>query len=170
MGKKVTVKARMQALLDSLGYDFSRFTLEGFADWLAKKRGRPIVFVPRPMPASISGAWIKGAYKDYVFYEINTPTVHQAHIQLHEMSHMLCNHSTIEIGPQQAQSLFCCIDTQDAQSVLLRSVHTSAIEGEAETLTALIQEQVLKHNRMQELSAARPINTNLANYLKAMGF
>jgi hypothetical protein len=47
---------RVKALLDELDYDFSSFTLEGFADWLAQRRRRQIVFVPKSMPASISGA------------------------------------------------------------------------------------------------------------------
>ncbi len=58
------VKARMQALLDEIDYDFSCFTLNDFARWLEQRRERSIIFVPREMPAALFGAWVKGINKD----------------------------------------------------------------------------------------------------------
>jgi hypothetical protein len=145
---------RVKALLDELDYDFSSFTLEGFADWLAQRRRRQIVFVPKSMPASISGAWVKGHDKDYIFYEMDTPIVHQAHIQLHEMAHMLCGHPTVEVGPQQTQALLRHtgrIDSQALEHLLQRSVHSGQAEEEAESLTLFVQERVFAHKRAEEL-------------------
>ena len=48
------VKKRMQALLAGLEYDFSQFTLEGFARWLEQRRGRRILFAPWSMPPTLS--------------------------------------------------------------------------------------------------------------------
>jgi hypothetical protein len=54
------IEACMQALLDSLQYDFENFTIEGFVEWVARSRGRPIAFVPRALPSKVFGAWVKG--------------------------------------------------------------------------------------------------------------
>ena len=172
MRKRQTIQARMKVRLDSLGYDFSRFTLEGFADWLAQERGRPIVFVPRSMPASISGGWLKSAVQDYIFYDVDTPTVRQAHIQLHEMSHMLCGHSTAEIGPQQVQALLrhtTPVDPSAFESLLRRSAHSDEAEKEAEELASLIQTKAVRYNRLVELTKAIPCRAVLASYMEALG-
>jgi len=87
-----STKTRMKALLTELDYDFSRFTLDGFARWLAKRRGQPIVFVPWEMPPSLFGAWIASDGRDYIFFDRDTQPIHQTHIKLHEMAHMLCDH------------------------------------------------------------------------------
>ena len=162
---------RVKALLDELDYDFSSFTLEGFADWLAQRRRRQIVFVPKSMPASISGAWVKGHDKDYIFYEMDTPIVHQAHIQLHEMSHMLCGHPTVEVGPQQTQALLRHtgrIDSQALEHLLQRSVHSGQAEEEAESLTLFVQERVFAHKRAEELYNTVPpdVATEFEDYFQ----
>ena len=164
---------RVKALLDELDYDFSSFTLEGFADWLAQRRRRQIVFVPKSMPASISGAWVKGHDKDYIFYEMDTPIVHQAHIQLHEMAHMLCGHPTVEVGPQQTQALLRHtgrIDSQALEHLLQRSVHSGQAEEEAESLTLFVQERVFAHKRAEELYKTVPpdIATEFQDYFQKL--
>jgi len=170
----------MRALLAELDYDFSCFTMEGFTHWLEARRARKILFVPRPMPATLYGAWLAGANCDYIFYEVDTPSIHQAHIQLHEMSHMLCGHSTARIGLQEAQILLRQAAGPEPlaqradtaltryESLLLRSTHSDEAELEAETLTALIQEQVLRHARLRELTTVVSSDEDLAAYIKAM--
>ena len=164
---------RVKALLDELDYDFSSFTLEGFADWLAQRRRRQIVFVPKSMPASISGAWVKGHDKDYIFCEMDTPIVHQAHIQLHEMAHMLCGHPTVEVGPQQTQALLRHtgrIDSQALEHLLQRSVHSGQAEEEAESLTLFVQERVFAQKRAEELYKTVPpdIATEFEDYFQKL--
>ena len=156
----------MQALLAGTGYDFSRFTLEGFARWLEHWRGRRILFVPWPMPPTLFGAWLTGGEDDYVFYEEHTLPIHQAHIQLHEMAHMLCGHPAVRIDALLAQTLLRQTEMGAAvHELLLRSSHTDEIELEAETLAALIQEQALRHDGLRGLTAAIHPHVDFATYL-----
>ena len=64
-----SVKGRMRVLLAELDYDFSQFTLEGFARWLEARRGRRIAFVPYRMETpGLSGAWLADDDCDYCRY------------------------------------------------------------------------------------------------------
>ena len=150
-------KIRMQTLLDSLDYDFRQFTLDDFTRWLERHRGRKIAFIPLPLPAAMFGAWVKGITEDCVFYEQNTPGVHQAHIQLHELSHMMCGHPTVDLSQHTGGGLAV------SHSLLLRSAHSDENEQEAEILTALIQERVQRHARMEELY--KTVESDHGNFL-----
>ena len=170
-------KNRMQALLDEIAsaYDFGQFTLDEFARWVERRRGRRIVFVPRPMPPTLFGAWMAADDCDYVFYEENTLPIHQAHIQIHEMAHMLCGHHTAEIDLQEIGVLLRHLGADPAayESLLLRSTHSGEVELEAETLTALIQERILHHDRMRELvtaiSSSDDFALYFADYIETLG-
>lgn len=165
------VKARMQALLAEINYDFSHFTLNDFARWLEQRRERSIIFVPREMPATLFGAWVKGIDKDYVFFEQNTISIHQAHIQLHEMAHMICQHPTVELESDQVHAILRHVGPADfsdcIESLLLRSVHSDEVEEEAEMLTSLIQERVLSARRLSELHNAISRESDFAAYFAA---
>lgn len=165
------VRSRMAALLAEIAraYDFGHFTMPGFAHWLERRRGRRIEFIAWPMPSFASGACFIEERCDYVFYERDTLPVHQAHIQLHEMAHLLCGHPAIPLDLRQLKN-----SSQVCQPLLLRSVRPSHIELEAETLTLLIQERVLRHARLQELTAAilpaADFSEYLASYIRTVEF
>ena len=154
MGQR-DVKTRMRSLLDILDYGFEEFTFDGFAEWIVQQRARSIIFIPYTFPSDLFGAWVKGSDKDFIAFETDTPAIHQTHIKLHEMAHMLCGHPTVEIGKRRTQVLLCSAlgpePDVDLHASLLRSTHSDENEREAETLTALIQERVQKHARMEEL-------------------
>jgi hypothetical protein len=193
------VRARMQAVLNNLNYDFSHFTLDGFSEWLANQRNRKIVFVPRSLPPKIFGACIKadgvdvnvleqlapsavifgkGVREDNVdliFFEADTPVVHRVHIRLHELSHLVCGHPTVEIGSHRAQALLRSADPialSHLECLLLRSVRSDEHEREAETLTDLIQERVQRYSRLDELytaiAAEGDFTDYFASYVRAM--
>ena len=163
-----STKARMKALLTELDYDFSRFTLDGFARWLAKRRGRPIVFVPWEMPPNLSGAWVASDGQDYIFFDQDTQPIHQTHIKLHEMAHILCDHPTVRVEPEQALFHPTVADSSVSKA-LLRSTHSDQEEQEAETLATLIQEQILRHaarqREMDGVSWDRDFAKSFSSYL-----
>ena len=160
-----STKARMKALLTELDYDFSRFTLDGFARWLAKRRGRPIVFVPWEMPPNLSGAWVASDGQDYIFFDQDTQPIHQTHIKLHEMAHMLCDHPTLRVEPEQA----LLVADPTISRILLRSTRSDQEELEAETLATLIQERILRHaSRQREIDGVswdRDFAKSFSSYL-----
>lgn len=167
--KKQNVKTRMQGILDSLNYEFEHFTVDGFVEWIEQQRERPIVFLPHALPPPIFGVWVKGHDRDVIVFETNTPAIHQTHIKLHEMAHMLCDHPTVELEEEEIQMLFRGANVDPAlQPLLLRSKYSDENEREAEMLTSLIQKGVLRYNRLQELVKVMPVDGRFAAYIDAM--
>jgi Zn-dependent peptidase ImmA (M78 family) len=159
--KDKAIRARMQKLLDELDYDFHGFTLQSFTTWLEQRRGRKIEYHRRAMLSPrLHGSWLAGEDRDFVFYEANTIPIHQLHICLHELGHMICGHSTVTIGRDATPS--------DLEHVLLRSFHSDEEEKEAEALTELIQNRILRYHKLDELVAGTATDEDLASYLRAM--
>lgn len=160
---------RLQTLLLQIEqeYDFRMFSLPSFAQWVASKRRREIQRIGWHLPASISGVWLATKETDFVFYETRTPALHQMHIQLHELAHILCNHQTVELDLEMGmgrevvlQYLMGAFVTKSRQAppieqVMMRSVHDNKEEQEAELLSAFIQQRIA-HKRFHA-SLAQPI-------------
>jgi hypothetical protein len=139
------IRRRMQALLDTIDYDFSQFTLEDFCHWLEDRRGRRIEFVALPLKR-MSGGWIATTGDcDLVFYPANLSEVYQNHVQLHEMSHMILGHRGITLDFLRE------VGVDALESMLLRSAHQDEVELEAEVLASLIQHRAIQHGRLREL-------------------
>lgn len=151
------LERRTRTILAELeeSYDFSTFSLDSFRRLVEEKQKRSIEFVPFCFPSTISGGWLQLADKDFVFYEANVLPLHQVHIQLHELSHMLCGHGAPDLIQesdfQTLQQLFAYVIDQleyPEQSddligpLLLRSPRTTLQEVEAEHLSELILERV----------------------------
>jgi hypothetical protein len=167
--KKQNVKTRMQGILDNLNYQFEDFTVDGFVEWVEQQRERPIVFLPQALPSPIFGAWVKGHDRDVIVFETDTSAIHQTHIKLHEMAHMLCDHPTVELEEEEIQILFRGANVDlELQPLLLRSQHSDENEREAEMLTSLIQKRVLRHDRFQGLVKVMPVDDRFAAYIEAM--
>lgn len=69
------------------------------AGHIGEVRGKPIVVAPSEMPVdpesggeSTGGAWLSSPSVDMIFVEQNTSALHQAHIVLHELGHILADH------------------------------------------------------------------------------
>ncbi|MFL6118764.1 hypothetical protein [Actinophytocola sp.] len=70
------------------------FTLERFVRMLGEQRGRPIQLVPAHLGASAPcGLLVVTADADVICYASNTTSLHQRHIVLHEVGHLLLGHS-----------------------------------------------------------------------------
>lgn len=150
-----TVHARMRAVLSSIQqeFDFSTFTWAGFVAWLSRNRGKQVVFVPiQTASSTLFGSWITTAAAEFIFYDDGTLPMHQIHIQLHEIAHILCGHNTFHADldqlPQSREEMMALA----AAAVRLRHVDESETEQEAEILTALIQSAVFSHGRQEALT------------------
>ena len=148
---------RIQNILAEIeaGYDFGDFSLDGLREWVEQKRGKRIEFVPLRFAPAVYGGWLQVASRDVIFYDADALPLHQVHIQLHEMSHILCGHNTIDISEQislqsLAQLFNSAVDQLDdgeptdgvVGSLLLRSPRTTPEELEAELLSEWILERV----------------------------
>lgn len=167
---------RMLARLDELGFDFSQFTIERFVSWLETKMKRKIFLLAVKMPMDMYGAWISDAEHphEYIFYDSSVSPLHQGHIQLHELSHFICQHETLKVTGDDLQAILQAIHsgkmpTCVAQSALLRAPNSDEDETEAETLAMLIQSRVIQHERLNELANIVSANAEAAAYLRDMG-
>ncbi len=113
---------------------------------MAAHRGRPLTL--QPMPGLGAGApcgvWISVPTADYVFYDPTTSRLHAEHIVLHELSHMLCGHTTgVNAGPDggagAVSRLVPDLDPRAIETILGRASYTTAQEREAEMLASLIR-------------------------------
>lgn len=102
-----SAKERIQNLVAKIKaeYDFGQFTIESFRSWLEQQRGKKITLVPWTMPPEISGVWLTHGDRDFIFYEVNAPPVHQVSIQLHQMAHLLGEHFTPNISEAEVETL-----------------------------------------------------------------
>ena len=159
-------RKRMGAILDTVDYDFSRFTMEGFRKYLEACTGYSIQFVPWAMRSAVSGSWIVSSDgRGFIFFDANTPTIHQSHIQLHEMSHVICGHPPANAG----DLLEGGVDSETLESFLLRTAHSQQVDLEAEVMASLIQERVLRYGRLQELLTVVSSNQDVADFVRVAG-
>ena len=78
--------------------------------------------------------------------------MHQIHIQLHEIAHILCGHTTFHVDSDHLPSSRAELMSLVEGAVRLRKVGDSETEQEAKILTALIQSSVFRHGRQAALT------------------
>ena len=161
-----------EKILKELHYDFREFTINGFISFVGEKRARQIIATPWDMPSSVFGAWMSDGEepKEYIFYRYDAQKIHQVHIQLHELSHFLLGHPTLQIDRTTiADVLEGKASLPFSELLLLRSPMHSDLETQAETLAALIQKEVIHRSNLDQLMNDLSSDEKLANFLKTMG-
>ncbi|MGW6845750.1 hypothetical protein [Streptomyces sp. NPDC054958] len=121
------------------------FTITNLSALVANRRGRPLRLLPLPGGDSgesgVCGMWIAFADTDHVYYSEVTSPVHQTHIILHELAHMLLDHQQTG-APQEAslERLFPDLDPSMAARLLARgrSGASDEQEQEAELMASLM--------------------------------
>ncbi|MFJ3924752.1 hypothetical protein [Streptomyces sp. NPDC090022] len=132
------------------------FSLDALCARIAERRGRPIRLHPLPKEAAESGVcglWVGTSSVDYVFYEAQTTPLHQEHIVLHELGHILFGHNSLE-GEESGGS---------APVILGRTNYTTRQEQEAEMLASMIRTSA-------GLGPAGESHGTLAKLESAMGY
>ncbi len=118
------------------------FDIEIFTSAIADRRGRPIVLQPMPLLGETFGAWIEEASVDVVFYEQHTTPLHQQHIILHELGHILCDHQGIDADEFSAPSPPESSQSGERLRALRDGRYTDEEEREAEMIATLILTRV----------------------------
>jgi hypothetical protein len=121
------------------------FDLTVFLSYVAERRGRPLHLHPLPQPyaeGAPCGLWLGTEQADHVFYAAGTDALHQQHIILHEIGHILCDH-------QAPALLLPDLDPATVARVLHRSSYTAPQEQIAEMIATMINERAAN-------GAARP--------------
>ena len=127
--------------LKGLGYTFEQFDLESFVRCVEKQRGRRIDFFATDFPAGYDGAWItaKDEPVEYICYDRTLSPLHQVHVKLHELGHIICGHQTLPLSQDEMAQLLA--NGGDLSAVLCRAndLKPRRQEREAEMVATVIQ-------------------------------
>jgi hypothetical protein len=120
------------------------FDIEVFCGRVGAHRGRPIQLLAATLRApSPCGLWVALPGADYVVFERGTVPLHQEHIVLHEVGHLLCDHDGAPLLDDEVGQLL--LPDFDASVVIERlrgrTNYSARDEQEAEYLASLILER-----------------------------
>src|SRR5438067_8251764 len=137
----------------------SPFDVHKFCGSVQRARCRMIHLIPRALrTGSPSGLCVSTKAGDYIFYESHTSALHQEHIILHEVGHLLCEHSAASVSREEISELLLPdLDPAMIQSVLGRTCYPIWAEQEAEIIASLILAKVERQRR----ETVRPVPPNV---------
>ncbi|HEX4226742.1 MAG TPA: hypothetical protein VHZ97_30545 [Pseudonocardiaceae bacterium] len=124
---------------------------------LGARRGRPIRPVPYPLPVpGPTGLLITSPTADYVLYQQHTSTAHQDHIVLHELGHIIAEHSSVELDERSASLLDPATLRTAIGNALARTCYDTDREREAELVATIILERTAVLNAITPPAEADP--------------
>jgi hypothetical protein len=113
--------------------------IEVLCQRLAKRRERPIRLVAYPMPVpGPFGVWIGTGSADYIFYQSETTRLHQDHIILHEVGHIIAGHHNDDTEGNHWQQMMPDISPESIRRALQRTYYDTEQEREAEMLATMM--------------------------------
>ncbi|MBC3192748.1 hypothetical protein H7X46_16915 [Pseudonocardia sp. C8] len=116
------------------------FDLNTLLDRVEAHRGRPIELHATRVTGGPCGLWLRQADQDVIVYAENTSTVHQTHIVLHEIGHMVCAHrGACDLPLDSLTDLVSPERAQLAEHMLRRSTYGTEEEQEAEMVATLLR-------------------------------
>ncbi|MEV7599020.1 ParH-like protein [Kitasatospora sp. NPDC089797] len=132
---------------------------------LAVRRGRPIELLPVPArPHAPCGLLVSTVAADYILYAADTGVLHQRHILVHEIAHLLLDHAgSAPLAP--AAALLPNLSPALVQRVLGRTSYDEPQEREAELLASLILSRAERED-----AADQPGPAPARGSLDALGF
>nr|WP_228046735.1 hypothetical protein [Saccharopolyspora sp. HNM0983] len=130
-----------------------------FCDRLERYRGRDIDLVPvRWTVGDSTGFWQRRGDRDVIGYTENTSGVHQDHIILHEIGHLISEHRgrcvlSAEEARQRAPHL-----APAAFAHLLGRVSAEAEEDEAEIIATMVLARIARQSRRGRTRRGRTLD------------
>lgn len=134
-----------------------------FLNQLERRRGREIDLCAVPWTSGDStGAWKRNADHDLIAYAANTTSIHQDHIILHEVGHMVFDHrGQCVLSERQARRLAPHLRPA-AFAHLLNTASHRIEEAEAETFATMILARVARLDRRERSRQALDESTAAA--------
>jgi hypothetical protein len=131
------------------------FRPDTFVRAVAEHRDRRIELMPVPATAGAPcGLLMTTDRADYILYPVDTTELHQQHILMHEVAHLLCGHTgTAEIDAAATRALMPNLSPELVRRVLGRTVYTETEEHEAELLASLIAQRAARLPRRPSVQA-----------------
>ncbi|WP_327586857.1 hypothetical protein OHA25_07495 [Nonomuraea sp. NBC_00507] len=121
----------------------SPLTVPRLCAHLEAVRQRPITLMPLCglPPGGPCGIWVATSATDFILYRDSTSPVHQSHIILHELAHLIFEHSHGLDGDYR-RLLLPNLGETAIQRILGRSAYATPEEREAETLASLLAQRI----------------------------
>lgn len=142
------------------------FDLRAFCASVAAARGRDLHLHQLPqagVDGTACGLWLATDKADHVFYAAGTGWLHQQHIILHEIGHILCEHVAPEPEPEDVTALLLPdLDPATVARVLRRSSYSAPQEQVAEMIATMLNE------RAGTVAARPPADPALGNLYDAL--
>jgi hypothetical protein len=115
--------------------------VDELCDRLGERRGRPIRLVSFPLPVpGPFGVWLATDNADYIVFQSQTTRVHQDHIVLHEIGHMLAGHQADHGDPGLWTAALPDLSPDLVRRALGRNSYDARHEREAELIATIIME------------------------------
>jgi hypothetical protein len=138
---------QISKLVAALNYDFRNYELHHFIEFLNAHRKRPILLRLYPTHLNL-GLWVPGAKIEYILIPQNAHIhpVHQEHIALHEIAHILLEHPTKPVDQLSETPLAGLEDVphgvlNGALARMRDNLLDEPIEVEAEYMATLIKKR-----------------------------
>lgn len=164
---------RVRQAIENLDYNFQQFELESLVHRIEDRRQRGITRVPFPFQPGLTGLWVPATEIDYIFYASNTHVLHQNHIILHELAHIVLGHRCQSLAQILPPELLAQLSA-GVSFGRLRQVETMISddeqEQESELFVYLIQEQVVRARRLAELTGESSSVPGFGRFTAGMGF
>ncbi|MFJ4912917.1 hypothetical protein [Streptomyces sp. NPDC088726] len=126
------------------------FSIEGLRRALSDIRGQPLYLHPFPFQAALPktcGIWLGTSVDDHIFFEQHTSRLHQEHIVLHEIGHMLFDHHTLGAESEVALALLSDLSPHLIKRFLTRANYDTWQEQEAEMFASIVRTEVERIGR-----------------------
>jgi len=160
--------------LDDLAYDFDRFELAHFVDYVAHVHTKPITVLSLPMSPVLHGAWVSSQRQEFIIVNTLVQPIHRTHIVLHEIAHLLLCHQARRITHVLPPELLRELESSEPSGRLRLAPSAKAQidvdEQEAERFVYLIQDRVTPIQRLQELTCESSSIPRLKPITDAMGY
>ncbi len=124
---------------------------------LGERRGRPIRLVPYSLPVpGPFGVWLGTASADYILYQQETSKIHQDHIILHEVGHILADHQSDDTDDEFWRQMAPDLSLDAVRRALRRTSYDQEHEREAELVATIILEWAAVLDRVTPRRSSNP--------------
>jgi hypothetical protein len=146
-----SLRGRLERALDAMALP-EPLTVERLCESLSAARGRPLTLLAMPLPTGgPCGLWVATGNADYVVFEATTSPTHRTHIVLHELAHVLLEHTSTRVLTDDATSvLMPHLEPATVQRLMARTWFDEDAEREAEVAADILSKRIQRPIRHAE--------------------
>lgn len=153
------MRQKVEKAIDELGYDFSNYSLESLVRHLESKRDRIIDTKGLELSYRTSGAYVQTPHKDFIMYNSNRNQLMQTHGFLHEVGHMVLEHTaSVLVAENELEALQQIIERLSLRchvrihhELMFQKEENKLEEAEAELFVRLINGRRFAQQRQREI-------------------